>query len=118
MEVQVVDDIYDKNAASKMGIDRKGQICVLIHSGSRGLGHQVATDALTLMEKAMARDKLELNDRQVSSIPTPIFLLIWRSWLVLELIHKKDKITLPLCQLLQIMLGLTGNIAQCVRDQY
>lgn len=42
-EIQVVDEIYDKHAASKMGIDHKGQICVMIHSGSRGLGHQVAT---------------------------------------------------------------------------
>ncbi len=64
-EVQVVDEIFDKSAATKMGIERKGQICIFIHSGSRGLGHQVATDALMLMEKAMARDKMSLNDRQV-----------------------------------------------------
>jgi tRNA-splicing ligase RtcB len=38
-----------------MGIERKGQVMVMIHSGSRGLGHQVATDALTEMERAMAR---------------------------------------------------------------
>lgn len=42
-EIQVVDEIYDKNNASKMGIDCKGQVCVMIHSGSRGFGHQVAT---------------------------------------------------------------------------
>ena len=42
-EIQVVDDIYDKHAAKKMGIDRKGQVCVMVHCGSRGLGHQVAT---------------------------------------------------------------------------
>jgi len=66
LEVQVVDQIFDKFAASKMGIEQKGQICILIHSGSRGLGHQVATDALTLMEKAMARDHMELNDRQLA----------------------------------------------------
>lgn len=42
-EIQVVDEIYDKNSASKMGIDSKGQVCVMIHSGSRGFGHQVAT---------------------------------------------------------------------------
>ena len=35
---------------------RAAQVCVMIHSGSRGLGHQVATDALTAMERAMARD--------------------------------------------------------------
>jgi tRNA-splicing ligase RtcB (3'-phosphate/5'-hydroxy nucleic acid ligase) len=77
-EIQVVDEIFDRHAAARMGIDTVGQICVMIHSGSRGLGHQVrqphamtpaadescliksvalqvATDALTAMEKAMAR---------------------------------------------------------------
>jgi tRNA-splicing ligase RtcB len=38
----------------------------MIHCGSRGLGHQVATDALVLMEKAMKRDKIETNDRQLA----------------------------------------------------
>jgi len=83
-EIQVVEEIYDKSAAAKMGIDRKNQVCILIHSGSRGLGHQgreinlefvfvnsspsllVATDALMQMEKAMARDKIHVNDRQLA----------------------------------------------------
>ena len=39
----MVDEIYDKFAASKMGIEHKGQVCIMIHSGSRGFGHQVAT---------------------------------------------------------------------------
>lgn len=65
-EIQVVDEIYDKHAAARMGIDQIGQICVMIHSGSRGLGHQVATDALTAMEIAMARDGLVTNDRQLA----------------------------------------------------
>ena len=43
-----------------------GQICIMIHSGSRGLGHQVATDALIAMETAMARDNLITNDRQLA----------------------------------------------------
>lgn len=64
--MQVVDEIFDKSAASKMGIERKGQVCIFVHSGSRGLGHQVATDALMLMEKAMAKDKLQLNDKQLA----------------------------------------------------
>ncbi|KYR01965.1 UPF0027 family protein [Tieghemostelium lacteum] len=66
LEVQVVDEIFDKTAASKMGVDEVGQICIMIHSGSRGLGHQVATDALTLMEKAMARDHIHINDKQLA----------------------------------------------------
>jgi tRNA-splicing ligase RtcB (3'-phosphate/5'-hydroxy nucleic acid ligase) len=65
-EVQVVEEIYDKTAASRMGIDDIGQVCVMIHSGSRGLGHQVATDALVEMENAMARDAIAVNDRQLA----------------------------------------------------
>ena len=42
------------------------QVCIMIHSGSRGLGHQVATDALTFMERAMARDGIHTNDRQLA----------------------------------------------------
>ena len=57
-EIQVVDEIYDKHAASKMGIDHKGQVCLMIHSGSRGLGHQVATgeiiNCITLSSKGLA----------------------------------------------------------------
>lgn len=49
-----------------MGIEEKGQVCVMIHSGSRGFGHQVATDALVAMEKAMKRDGIETNDRQLA----------------------------------------------------
>ena len=65
-EIQVVDEIYHPEAAETMGIGTVGQVCIMIHTGSRGLGHQVATDALTVMERAMARDKIELNDRQLS----------------------------------------------------
>lgn len=65
-EIQVVEEIFDKYAASKMGIERLGQVCVMIHSGSRGFGHQVATDALVQMEKAMKRDNIETNDRQLA----------------------------------------------------
>lgn len=50
-EIQVVDEIYNEYAAKKMGIDHKGQVCVMIHSGSRGLGHQVATGATRFSER-------------------------------------------------------------------
>ncbi|XP_027199837.2 rtcB RNA ligase [Dermatophagoides pteronyssinus] len=65
-EIQVVDEIFDKYNAGKMGIESIGQICIMIHSGSRGFGHQVATDALLEMEKAMKRDKIQVNDRQLA----------------------------------------------------
>merc|ERR1712194_234009 len=66
VEIQVIDEIYDSFAASKMGLTKKGQVCIMIHSGSRGLGHQVATDALVAMESAMARDGIKVNDRQLA----------------------------------------------------
>lgn len=65
-EIQVVDEIFDRRAATQMGIEDKGQVCVMIHSGSRGFGHQVATDALMIMEKAMKRDSILVNDRQLA----------------------------------------------------
>jgi tRNA-splicing ligase RtcB len=61
-----VDAIYDRAAASRMGVEETGQVLLMIHSGSRGLGHQVATDALVEMETAMARDGIVTNDRQLA----------------------------------------------------
>jgi tRNA-splicing ligase RtcB len=46
--LQVVEEIYDKAAAAKMGIDQKEQVCILIHSGSRGLGHQVCLSSFQI----------------------------------------------------------------------
>lgn len=66
IEIQRVAEIYNERAAKKMGINKKDQICVMIHSGSRGLGHQVATDALTEMERAMDRDGIKTNDKQLA----------------------------------------------------
>eukprot|EP00771_Trimastix_marina_P000415 gnl/Trimastix_PCT/1432.p1 GENE.gnl/Trimastix_PCT/1432~~gnl/Trimastix_PCT/1432.p1 ORF type:complete len:527 (-),score=143.53 gnl/Trimastix_PCT/1432:118-1545(-) len=67
-EVQVVDEVFDATAARAMGL-RPGQVVVMVHSGSRGLGHQVATDALQEMEKAMAQSRIHLNDKQLSCAP-------------------------------------------------
>eukprot|EP01065_Artemidia_motanka_P032253 TRINITY_DN39273_c0_g1_i1.p1 TRINITY_DN39273_c0_g1~~TRINITY_DN39273_c0_g1_i1.p1 ORF type:complete len:523 (+),score=180.72 TRINITY_DN39273_c0_g1_i1:80-1648(+) len=65
-EIQVVNQISDKHAANRMGINQVGQVVVMIHSGSRGFGHQVATDALVSMEKAMERDNIVVNDKQLA----------------------------------------------------
>jgi tRNA-splicing ligase RtcB (3'-phosphate/5'-hydroxy nucleic acid ligase) len=69
IEVQAVSEIYDPVAASVMGIDRVGQVLVLIHTGSRGLGHQVCTDYLKTMERAVARYGISLPDRQLACAP-------------------------------------------------
>ncbi len=68
LEVQVVEEIYDKEIANAFGLE-KGQITVMIHSGSRGLGHQVATDYLQEMNKAMKRLGLTTPDSQLVYAP-------------------------------------------------
>ncbi len=50
LEVQFVDEIYDKKTAEKFGINKKNQVCIMIHCGSRGLGHQVCSDYIRKME--------------------------------------------------------------------
>lgn len=68
LEVQYVEEIHDAAAAGAMGI-RQGQVVVLIHSGSRGLGHQVCTDYVALMNQVMAKYKITLPDRQLACAP-------------------------------------------------
>lgn len=70
LEIQLVDDIYDEKAAKAMGITRKGQVTVMIHSGSRGLGHQVCDDYIKTMTQAMKKYNLQLPDRELCSAPT------------------------------------------------
>ncbi len=70
LEIQMVDDIYDERAAKAMGIDHVGQVTVMIHSGSRGLGHQVASDYIKIMTSAMRKYNIEVPDRELCSTPT------------------------------------------------
>ena len=68
LEVQVVDEIFDRQVAETLGL-ASGEITVLIHSGSRGLGHQVCTDYLTSFDKAMDDYAIEVPDRQLACAP-------------------------------------------------
>lgn len=68
VEVDVVETIYDEAAASKLGI-AKNAIVVQIHTGSRGLGHQVATDSIRDMMKAMPKYGIHLPDRELACAP-------------------------------------------------
>lgn len=70
LEIQVVDQVYDEPAAKAMGINGEGQIMIMIHSGSRGLGHQVCGDYIKTMTTAMRKYNLELPDRELCSAPT------------------------------------------------
>jgi tRNA-splicing ligase RtcB len=65
-EIHVVDEIFEPRNAKDMGIESVGQVVVMIHSGSRGLGHQVATDALVQMEGAMSSQRIHVNDKQLA----------------------------------------------------
>jgi len=69
LEVQVVKEIFAPEIAKVMGIVQIGQILVLIHTGSRGFGHQVCTDHLRVMEKAVSRYGINLPDRQLACAP-------------------------------------------------
>jgi tRNA-splicing ligase RtcB len=68
LEIQFVERVEDAAAAQAMGL-REGQVVVLVHSGSRGLGHQVCTDALREMGPAMSRHGLHVPDRQLACVP-------------------------------------------------
>ena len=69
LEIQVVKEIFDPHIASIMGIIEIGQILVLIHTGSRGFGHQVCTDHLRVMEQAVSKYGIKLPDRQLACAP-------------------------------------------------
>lgn len=67
-EVQRVSEIYDEAAARAFGLE-KGTLAVMIHSGSRGLGHQVCTEHIKVMMKAGPRYGIELPDKQLCCAP-------------------------------------------------
>ena len=68
LEMQVVSEIFDPEAAKAFGL-RLGEICCMIHCGSRGLGHQVCTDHLKLLETATKKYHIAIPDRQLACAP-------------------------------------------------
>jgi tRNA-splicing ligase RtcB len=68
LEVQYVQQVFEPEVAERFGL-REGQVVVLIHCGSRGLGHQVCTDYLKTMNEAMRRHGIDLPDRQLACVP-------------------------------------------------
>jgi tRNA-splicing ligase RtcB len=68
LEVQVVEEVFDDRAATAMGLF-VGQVCVMLHSGSRGVGHQTCTDFLKVVDAAMAGEGIEVPDRQLACVP-------------------------------------------------
>jgi tRNA-splicing ligase RtcB len=68
VEVQYVERIFEPEIAQALGL-YEDEVVILIHSGSRGLGHQVCTDYLREMGEAMQRYRIELPDRQLACVP-------------------------------------------------
>ncbi len=68
IEIQKVEDIYDGDIAERWGIF-KDQVVVMIHTGSRGLGHQVATDWIKTVAYAMKRYGISVPDKQLAAVP-------------------------------------------------
>ncbi len=69
LEIQAVDQIYDQETARAMGILEIGQILILIHTGSRGLGHQVCDDYIRTLGEATNRYGITIPDRQLACAP-------------------------------------------------
>ncbi len=68
LEVQIVDEIYDEEVAKKLGLF-KGQVVIMIHCGSRGFGHQIASDYIKEFDKVLNKYGIKLVDRQLSCAP-------------------------------------------------
>lgn len=71
LELEVVkpENVFDRDVAARFGIDRPNQIVVMIHCGSRGFGHQVATDYLQVFSKAVQKYGMKINDRELACAP-------------------------------------------------
>lgn len=68
LELQQVEKIYDERVAEKLGLF-KGLLVIMIHSGSRGFGHQICSDYLKVMDRAMRKYGFQLPDRQLACAP-------------------------------------------------
>ncbi len=68
LEIQYVSDIFSEPEARAMGLF-PGQITIMIHTGSRGFGHEVCSDFLELMQRSVHKYNIELPDRQLASVP-------------------------------------------------
>ena len=68
LEIQEVEEIFNEEVAEVFGLE-KGMIVVMVHSGSRGCGHQVCSDYLRVMDKAYKKYKIQIDDRQLACAP-------------------------------------------------
>lgn len=69
LEIQLVDKIFNSQGANQIGITQPGQVTVMIHTGSRGFGHQVCSDYLRIMERAVHKYNIHIPDRELACAP-------------------------------------------------
>jgi len=69
LEVELINKILDREAAEKFGISEEDMVCVLLHTGSRGLGHQVCSDYLRIIDAGASNFKIDLPDRELACAP-------------------------------------------------
>jgi len=69
IEIARPSDVYDHDVARQFGIDRDNQVLIAIHCGSRGFGHQIATDYLKVFAQSVRKYGLEVRDRELMSAP-------------------------------------------------
>lgn len=68
LEMQVIDEIYDEKTAEGFGL-KEGQVCFMMHTGSRGCGHQICSDYIQTMEGAYKKYNLKIPDRELVCAP-------------------------------------------------
>jgi len=68
LEIQYVSEIFNHDIAQTFGI-HEGQVAIMIHTGSRGFGHQVCTDYLALMNQCLSKYRIDVPDRQLCCVP-------------------------------------------------
>jgi tRNA-splicing ligase RtcB len=69
LEVEMVEKIFDTVTAKTFGVEYEGQVVVMVHSGSRGLGHQVCSDYLLTMEHVVSKYGIKIPDRELACAP-------------------------------------------------
>jgi tRNA-splicing ligase RtcB len=69
LEIQTVDKIFDASVAERFGIYDEGQVTLMIHTGSRGFGHQICSEYIRVMEQAARKYSIQLPDRELACAP-------------------------------------------------
>jgi tRNA-splicing ligase RtcB len=69
LEIQTVDRIFDAPVAERFGIHEEGQVTLMIHTGSRGFGHQICSEYIRVMEQAARKYAIDLPDRELACAP-------------------------------------------------